>query len=111
MGLNFSHIKGDTFDKVDFALIRNTLPLDLTNCTVRMQIKKECNGISILSFTTVESAGLTIIDAVGGLFKINKQIINIPEFNYIYDIEITFSNGDVKTWISGDFFVTCDVTR
>jgi len=111
MSLNFSHIKGDTFELVNFALVKNTVALDLTGAVIKMQLKKECGGIPILSFTTVASAGLTILNAAGGLFKINKQIINIPEFNYIYDIEITFSNGDVKTWVSGDFIVKCDITR
>ena len=111
MSLNFSHIKGDTFEAVNFAVVKNTIALDLTGAVIKMQIKKECNGIAILSFTTVGNAGLTITNAAGGLFKINKQIINIPEFNYIYDIEIKFANGDVKTWIDGDFIVKCDITR
>ena len=111
MSLNFTHIKGDTFEAVNFQVIKNSVALDLTDSVIRMQLKKECGGIPILSFTTVADAGLTLIDAVDGLFKINKQIINIAEFNYIYDIEITFGNGDVKTWIDGDFIVKCDITR
>ena len=111
MSLNFTHIKGDTFEAVNFAVVKNAVALNLTGATIKMQLKKECGGIPILSFTTVASAGLTLTNAVGGLFKINKQIINIAEFNYVYDIEITFGNGDVKTWIDGDFIVKCDITR
>jgi len=109
--MNFKHIKGDTFEAVNFEILKNSVPLDLTDVVIRMQVKKECNGVPILSFTTVANAGLTITDAALGLFKINKQIINIPEFNYVYDIEITFANDDVKTWVSGDFIVKCDITR
>jgi hypothetical protein len=76
-----------------------------------MQLKKECNGVAILAFTSVASAGITITNAAGGLFKINQQIINIPEFNYIYDIQITFADGTVKTWVEGNFVVKCDITR
>ena len=43
--------------------------------------------------------------------RINKQIINIPEFNYLYDIEITFADGTVKTWVEGNFVIKCDITR
>ena len=111
MSLNFTHIKGDTFEAVNFAVVKNSVALNLTGAVIKMQLKKECGGIPILSFTTVASAGLTITNAVGGLFKINKQIINIAEFNYIYDIEITFSNGDVKTWVEGNFIINCDITR
>ena len=111
MSLNFLHIKGDTFEAVNFAVVKNTIALDLTGAVIKMQLKKECGGIPILSFTTVANAGLTLTNAVGGLFKINKQIINIAEFNYVYDIEITFLNGDVKTWVEGNFVIKCDITR
>jgi hypothetical protein len=111
MGLDFIHKKGDTFEAVNFAVIKNAVALNLTGATIKMQLKKECGGIPILSFTSVGSAGLTITNAAGGLFKINKQIINISEYVYLYDIEITFSNGDVKSWVSGEFNVKCDITR
>jgi hypothetical protein len=111
MSLNFSHIKGDTFEAVNFAVIKNAVVLNLTGAVIKMQLKKECGGVPILSFTTVASAGLTITNAAGGLFKINKQIINIPEYNYAYDIEITFSDGTVKTWVEGNFVIKCDITR
>jgi hypothetical protein len=111
MPLNFSHIKGDTFDEVEFSIQKNSVALDLTGAIIRMQLKKECGGIPILSFTSVAAAGITITNAVGGLFKINKQIININSFNYVYDIEITFADGTVKTWIEGNFLIKCDITR
>ena len=111
MGLNFSHIKGDTFEAVNFAVVKNTVALSLTGAVIKMQLKKECDGVAILSLTSVASAGLTITNAAGGLFKINQQIINIPEFNYIYDIQITFADGTVKTWVEGNFVVKCDITR
>jgi hypothetical protein len=111
MSLNFSHIKGDTFEAVNFAVLKNTVALNLTGAVIKMQLKKECGGVAILSFTSVASAGLTITNAAGGLFRINKQIINIPEYNYLYDIEITFADGSVKTWVEGNFVVKCDITR
>jgi hypothetical protein len=111
MSLNFSHIQGDTFEAVNFAVIKNAVVLNLTGAVIKMQLKKECGGVAILSFTSVASAGLTITNAAGGLFRINKQIINISEYNYVYDIEITFADGTVKTWVEGNFVVKCDITR
>jgi hypothetical protein len=111
MSLNFSHIQGDTFESVNFEVIKNSTALNLTGVIIKMQLKKECGGVPILSFTSVANAGITITNAANGLFKINKQIINIPEFNYVYDIEITFSDGTVKTWVEGTFSIKCDITR
>jgi hypothetical protein len=111
MSLNFQNIKGDTFEQVNFEVKINGDAVDLTDAVIRMQLRKEYGGVVGLSLTSVANAGITITDAVNGLFKINKQVINIPPYNYIYDIEIHFDNGDVKTWISGNFQILNDVTR
>ena len=111
MSLNFQNIKGDTFEEVNFELIINGDAVDLTDAIIRMQLRKEYGGVVGLSLTSVDNAGITITDAIHGLFKINKQVINIAPYNYLYDIEIHFDNGDVKTWISGNFQILNDVTR
>jgi hypothetical protein len=111
MALDFTHIKGDTFEAVNFELLVNTVALNLTGCTLRMQLRKEYGGIVYLSLTSVASAGITITSAASGLFKINKQVINIEAANYIYDIELVKADGTVKTYISGNFLITNDVTR
>ena len=92
-------------------MIVNSVALNLTGCTLRMQLRKEYGGIVYLSLTSVASAGITITTAATGLFKINKQIINIDAANYIYDIELIKADGTIKTYISGNFYVTNDVTR
>lgn len=111
MALDFTHIKGDTFEEVNFAMILNSAVLNLTGCTLRMQLRKEYGGVIFLSLTSVASAGITITNAAGGLFKINRQIININAGNYIYDIELIKADGTVKTYINGKFVITNDVTR
>jgi hypothetical protein len=110
MSLNFQHIKSDTFEAVNFEINVDTVPVDLSDTIIRMQLRKEYGGVVGLSLTSVGNAGITITDAVNGLFRINQQIINIPAFNYIYDIEFDF-DGVVKTYISGNFLIKNDVTR
>ena len=111
MSYNFTHIKGDTFDEMPFAIVKNSVALNLTGATIRMQLRSECGGLIALSLTSVASAGITITNAVNGLFKINKQIINIASGNYAYDLEILISDGTVKTWLSGEFLIESDITR
>lgn len=111
MSYNFTHIKGDTFDEMPFAILKNAVAVNLTGAIIKMQLRSECGGLIALSLTSVASAGITITNAVGGLFKINKQIINIASGNYAYDLEILFSDGTVKTWLSGEFLIECDITR
>ena len=110
MSLNFQHIRADTFEAVNFEINVDEVPVDLSDTIIRMQLRKEYGGVIGLSLTSIGSAGITITDAANGLFKINKQIIDIPAFNYIYDIEFDF-DGVVKTYISGNFVIKNDVTR
>jgi len=110
-GLNFTHKKGDTFDEVNFEVIVDGTALNLTGMVIRMQLKSECGAVPVLSLTSVASAGITITNTSLGLFKINKQIIDIAKGNYKYDIEFDYSGGDVRTWVSGEFLIECDITR
>lgn len=111
MGLNFTHIKGDTFNEVPFELKINSVAVNLTGATIKMQLKKCPTDVTpALSLTSVASAGITITTPASGLFKINTQIINIEAFNYYYDMQFTFSSGEVKTYINGQFTITQDVT-
>ena len=108
--MNFSHIKGDTFDEVAFSIKINNIALDLTGATIKMQLKKNSNSPASLSLTSVSSAGITITSPTAGLFKINEQIIDIEVFNYAYDIQLTLASGVVKTYVSGTFNITKEIT-
>ena len=109
--MNFTHIKGDTFDEVAFSIKINNVVLDLTGAVLKMQLKKNSTDVvPSLSLTSVASAGITITNATGGLFKINQQIINIEVFNYVYDIQLTLASGVVKTYVSGTFSITPEIT-
>lgn len=110
MSLNFTHKKGDTFYEVDFEILKNQEAIDLTDAVIRMQVRKNYGDAIVLNFTSVDNEGITITDAVDGKFKINQRIIDIPAYNYIYDIQFTI-DGIVKTYVSGNFLVTNDVTR
>jgi hypothetical protein len=109
--MNFTHIKGDTFDEVAFSIKINNVALDLTGATIKMQLKKSSDlTIALLSLTSVAAAGITITNTTGGLFKINQQIIDIEVFNYAYDIQLTLASGVVKTYVSGTFSITKEIT-
>jgi hypothetical protein len=112
MSLQFTHIKGDTFDEVAFQLKINEAAVNLTGAVIKMQLRKSYSDtVAALSLTSVSSAGITITNASEGRFKINAQIIDIEVYNYVYDIQITLSSGVVKTYVQGGFNITNEVTR
>jgi len=103
--LNFTTKRGDTFKQVDFQININTIPLDLTDGSVKIQLRKEAGGV--IAFEPV----MTIFDAVNGQFCIDEQIIDIQACIYKYDIQVITENGEVNTWVSGIFEITDDITR
>ena len=107
---NIEHYKGDSFEQIPMVYKLNGNGVNLTGAVIRMQLRKENDGVSYLELTSVGNAGITITDAVNGAFKINEQIININAGNYIYDIEFNIG-GFVETLIKGDFIITNDVTK
>lgn len=103
--LNFTTKRGDTFKQVDFQIVINEVPLDLTDGDVIIQLRKQPGGVIAFEPT------ITIFDPTNGEFCIDEQIINIEACNYKYDIQVTTESGEVNTWVSGLFTITDDITR
>lgn len=109
--LNLIAKRGDTFNEVPFQINKDGIPLDLTGAVIHMQLRKSPNTEVYLDLISIGDAGITITNAVNGEFKINQMIMTLEANVYLYDIEITFLSGEVKTWISGQFTVVNDITR
>ncbi len=107
---NIEHYKGDWFEQIPMVYKLNGTPQSLIGAVIRMQLRKEKDGVSYLDLTSVANAGITITDAINGAFKINGQVIDIQAGNYVYDIEFNI-NSKPETLIKGDFIITNDVTR
>lgn len=109
--LNIQALRGDTFKEYPFQILINSVPLDLTDAVIKIDIKKEPCYLPVLTLTSVASNGITITDAVNGRFVINQQIINIPAFSYKYDVQITLADGTVNTFVGGLFQVINTITE
>ena len=102
-------VRGDTIDERLFT-IKKTInsvesPVDLTSCSIKVDfvflntcIRKQLGD------------GLTMIDAAQGKFKIDSFSLS-KAGTWDYDIEITFTNGAVKTWVKGEIIIENDVTK
>lgn len=103
--LNITIYKGDTFSKV-FTLTDNEgNPVDLTECSVAMQVRKKPGGEVLVNLS--EGNGLTVVDnTVTASFN-----VEIPKGGYRWDMQFTYNGDIVRTYINGDFFVEDDITR
>lgn len=104
---NIEVYRGDTWDGQVFTVSLNGAPIDLTGCTIRMQVRLNRAATPILDIST--TSGITIVDAAAGKFQINPVLINQPGGRYIYDIQFTTSSI-VRTFIAGAFTIMDDVT-
>lgn len=105
MSLNLKHYRGTTFKEMLFEYKIDNVPLDLTGAVIKIQLRKEPKGVVFFEPT------ITITNASLGQWKINRQIIDIEPFNYLYDIKITFANGTVEVWGGQfNFLITDKIT-
>ena len=91
-----------------YALTVNTVPISLVGATVYIQVRKGCGGDLALSATN--GSGVTIGGVSNNEISVNK-LVNIDKGNYKWDMQVTFSDGTVKTYLEGDFIVYDDVTK
>jgi|TARA_R110000868_G_scaffold120688_1_gene320400 hypothetical protein len=104
--------KNDTFDGVRFTVIASDtlLPIDLTNVSIKTQFRYRTETGKIEK-TITDLDGITIEDAVNGIFKFDAFIVDWVADVYYYDVQFTYSNGVVKTYIKGTVKVIQDITN
>lgn len=109
---NFNnHVKGDTFDAVEFQLILGGVIQNLTGMEFACMFKSNPEDtVPVLSLTSKVNGGIVITNATQGKFKIDPGIVDITPGIYYYDLQFTFATGEVKTYISGTLTVVQDVT-
>jgi hypothetical protein len=115
---NFYNKRGDTFEPVHFTIRKSTdggvtqNPVDLSGTKIDMQIREKPGSTVLFIFSSYQGANplIAISNAIEGKFNTQPTIIDIPAKRYYYDIQIIFPDR-VKTWISGYFTITDDITR
>jgi hypothetical protein len=105
------HIKGDTYDGTQFTITVNSVALDLTGASIKMALKLEKDQATADLELTTTDGGITISNPpTSGIFSVAKQIIDVAVGKYFYDIQITLQDETVKTYISGRWKITQDIT-
>lgn len=107
---NFKVKRGDTFSGSIFEMVVNSVPLDLTDTVIKAEFVAPNSNVASLLMST-ENNKITIIDAQSGEFQFSEQIISLAPGIYNYDVQFTFPDGKVKTYITGVMTVEADITR
>jgi hypothetical protein len=106
-----SHRRGDTWDGINSITINvNGSPINLTNATVKMEFRQDLDSPVALTLSTTDGS-IVITNAAGGVISIPPKKIEVPFAKYLYDLQVTFANGVVKTYMSGTWEITPDITE
>lgn len=106
---NVDVIRGDTYNGVEFTYLVNSVPVDLTNADIKIEFRYS-SKTGRLTKTIEVGNGITITDAVNGVFRINAFVVLLDVGRHYYDIQLTL-NGEIKTYVEGVFTVLQDVTK
>lgn len=108
--VNFQVVKNDTFNPGwYYVLKKNRIVMDLTGCSVKADFKLEKTYIVALSMDDTNGK-IIIKDGPNGQIQFGNQIISIDSGKYNYDIQLTFPDTSIKTYIHGTMTVVQDIT-
>jgi hypothetical protein len=101
--------RNDSWSQI-FTIIADSVPVNLTGCTITIQVRKTASASTIdLTLSTADST-ITIGGASFNQITLNKKV-TIAAGSYLYDMNVSFPTGVVKTYVWGSFFVQEDITK
>ncbi len=101
--------RNDTWSQT-FAILADTTPVDLTGCTILIQVRPAPASASVVLTLTSANSSISIGGANRNQITLNK-IVDVAAGSYVYDMNVTFPSGEVKTYIWGNFIVQEDITK
>lgn len=103
-----THYRGDTLNSITFTIKENTIAVDLTGASIKMDFRRGTDTGALQESKTIGS-GLLVTDAVNGVFEMIAYINNWEAGVYFYDMQITFPSSIIRTYVKGTLTVKQDV--
>jgi hypothetical protein len=97
--------RGDSFRLRVKLFDQSNVPLDLTNVLVKSEIRDRPAGTFMVQFQCT----ITLPNVVD-LFLVSADSQKLP-VNAVWDLQLSYGGGEVKTLLAGPVTVTPDVTE
>lgn len=105
-------IKGDTFTGSSMTFFdgvgETKTPMDLTGASVLIAFKKGEGQSAVFSFSTDDNT-ILIPDPLTGKILLAPRIMAYSAYTYVFDVQVTFASGTVKTFFKNYWRVCQDV--
>ena len=112
--LKLTIYQGATFRKrLTWSAGTPAVPVDLTGCTARMQVRPEVESPMVLLELTTANGGIAL-GGVAGTIELYVSDDASTLFTWtagVWDLEIEFPGGDVRRLAQGSISVSPEVTR
>lgn len=111
---NITIIQGATLrDVTTWKAGTPAVPVDLTGCTARMQVRAKIDSTDTLLNLTTENGGINLGGTAGTVtvFLSATATAALTWKSGVYDLEVQFGNGDVRRLLAGSVAVSPEVTR
>lgn len=103
------HRRGDTWDGINAIGIKvNEVPVDLNGAAVKMELREDYDSPVAFTLSTTTST-ISILPNLSAV-TIPAIVIDIPPTTYMYDLQVTYPSGTVKTYLEGKWEIYFDVT-
>ena len=104
--------QGSDLDTIITYTNDSAVPVNLTGCSARMQVRK-FSGSSVPWLNLTSSSGITLGGAAGTIrIVVSAAALSaVPADTYAYDIELVDTAQVVLKILSGEFVVNAEVTR
>ena len=93
-----------------FALLADTTPIDLSGSTILIQVRPTPSSSVVALELTSEDSSIGIGCVDNNQITLNK-IVDVAAGTYVYDMNVTFPSGEVKTYLWGNFIVSEDISK
>ncbi|GAA5785662.1 hypothetical protein [Chitiniphilus shinanonensis] len=90
------------------------LPVDLTGCILRLQVRERIDSPDILLELTSANGGIVLIDAVAGDYALRASASQTAAMSWrkgLGDLEVEFPGGEVRRLWRAAFALDPEVTR
>jgi len=101
--------RNDTWSQT-FAILADETPVDLSGCTILIQVRPTPSSETIALELSSENSSIGIGGIDSNQITLNK-IVDVAAGSYVYDMNVTFPSGEVKTYLWGNFIVSEDITK
>lgn len=100
-------LTGDTWPGIVFSIEVDSVAEDFTGCIVEIAFKKSHLTSTVSLLLSTETSDITISTNV---ITVEPRILELLPGSYIYDLQVTYPDSRVRTFLKGSFKVLRDVT-